>query len=76
MSILDNSQKLDTTEIPSTSHKSTRVQELEVLNSELQSLKKNAKVYKCQPNSSLFFLEDKQSVFSDAKKELDSLKKS
>ena len=53
--------------------KQKRTQELKVLNSELSTLKKGARVYKQQPNSGLFFLDSKNKVFSDAKRELDSL---
>ena len=52
-----------------------QIQELEVLNSELKSAKKGARIYKQQPNSGVFFREDKLKVFSEAKKNLDDLQK-
>ena len=55
--------------------KKRQIQELQVLNSELKSVKKEARVYKQQPNSSIFFKEDKHKVFSEAKKNLDDLLK-
>ena len=50
-----------------------RIKELEIVNSELKSLRKGAAVYKQQPNSGIFFRENKSDVFSIAKKELDAL---
>lgn len=46
------------------------IQETEVLLSELHSLKKNAKVYKQQPNSNIFFLHDITKAKSETKEDL------
>ncbi|XP_060086020.1 ASNSD1 upstream open reading frame protein-like [Ylistrum balloti] len=50
-----------------------QIREKEVLNSELSTLKKNAKVYKQQQNSNVFFLANRDTVFSECKRTLDSL---
>lgn len=50
-----------------------RINELKVLESELKTIKKDSKVYKQQPNSSILFKEDKSKVFTEAKKELHDL---
>ena len=54
-----------------------RVHDLSVLESELTSLKtKNARVYKQQPNSGVFFLvDDKAKVLSEVRKTIHSLKR-
>ena len=51
----------------------TRADELKVIQSELKSVKKGAKVYKQQQNSNIFFQDDAAKVFAAAKKELDGL---
>ncbi|OWF40892.1 hypothetical protein KP79_PYT19617 [Mizuhopecten yessoensis] len=45
----------------------------QVLHGELSTLKKEAKVYKQQQNSNVFFLDNKDNVFSECKRTLDSL---
>ncbi|KAK2145584.1 hypothetical protein LSH36_670g00035 [Paralvinella palmiformis] len=50
-----------------------RIKELEVINSELSSLKPGRKVYKQQPNSNVFFHEDVSHVMAHAKQELNAL---
>lgn len=50
-----------------------RRKELEVINSELTSLKPGKKVYKQQPNSNIFFREDITQVMEHAKQELKAL---
>ena len=57
----------------SPSEASTRIRELEVLQGELKSMRKGGRVYKQQPNSSIFFRENMEKVFSDAKLEMDEL---
>ncbi len=52
-----------------------RIQELNVLVNELNSLKKNATVYRQQRNSNVYFKDSPTKVLSETKKELDSLKK-
>ena len=51
---------------------SKRYQELLVLESELISLKQSAKVYRQQPNSCLFFLDNQTNVLMEMKKELNT----
>lgn len=53
--------------------KQTRKRELEVLTGEFKSLKPGSRVYKQQPNSHIFFKEDMEKVFSEAKREMDEL---
>ena len=55
--------------------KQREMKELEVLQGELKNLKPGRKVYKQQPNSDVFFLADKNQVFSEAKRTLDSIQK-
>ncbi|XP_033762535.1 ASNSD1 upstream open reading frame protein-like [Pecten maximus] len=52
-----------------------QIKEKEVLQSELSTLKKEAKVYKQQQNSNVFFLANKDNVFSECKRTLDNLAK-
>ena len=52
-----------------------RINELTVLDAEMKSLKGNARVYKQQPNSQIYFASDKASVWSAAKQTLDNLLK-
>ena len=53
-----------------------RMQELRVLETEVNSLKKGARIYTRQPNSNVFFHADKDKVLANAKKDLDRLIKS
>lgn len=50
-----------------------KIRELDILQGELKSMKKGGKVYKQQPNSQIFFRENMEQVFSDAKREMDEL---
>jgi len=50
-----------------------RIQELQVLESELKSMKKGGRVYKQQPNSNIFFRQEMVQTLSDAKKEVEEL---
>ena len=52
-----------------------RMRELQVQQEEFKTLKKDAKVYKQQPNSNILFREQIPDVWSKAKKELDDLMK-
>ncbi len=56
-------------------NRASRIQELTVLQQELSSLKKHARVYKQQRNSHILFKGSREEVFSDTKKELNSLRK-
>ena len=61
------------TQKPASLESNLRMKELEVINSELTSLKTGRKVYKQQPNSNIFFREDISRVMEHAKQELNSL---
>ena len=50
-----------------------RIQQLEVLQHELRTMKKGRTVYVQQPNSSVMFKVDRNVAFSNAKTELDNL---
>ncbi|XP_063965080.1 ASNSD1 upstream open reading frame protein-like isoform X1 [Lytechinus pictus] len=52
-----------------------QISELQVLQSELSSLKKNAKVYTQQQNSNVFFLSDKAHCQSRCKSQIETLEK-
>ncbi|XP_030845940.1 ASNSD1 upstream open reading frame protein-like [Strongylocentrotus purpuratus] len=56
-------------------HANRQISELRVLQSELSSLKKNAKVYKQQQNSQVFFLTDKAHCQSQCKNQIETLEK-
>jgi len=47
----------------------------EIVQSELESLRPDAKVYKRQPNSNVFFLTVRQQALSDCKKSIVDLKR-
>ncbi|XP_050043510.1 ASNSD1 upstream open reading frame protein-like [Dermacentor andersoni] len=50
-----------------------RIQELKVLEHEINCLKRNACVYKQQPNSNIFFKSTRADVEQDTKRNLDAL---
>nr|XP_054767299.1 ASNSD1 upstream open reading frame protein-like isoform X1 [Lytechinus pictus] len=56
-------------------HVNRQISELQVLQSELSSLKKNAKVYTQQQNSNVFFLSDKAHCQSRCKSQIETLEK-
>ena len=66
---------MDKKETPINSEKQ-RIQELEVISSELSHLKPNACVYQKQNNTNIFFKVDKSKLHSNVKKELKDLKHS
>lgn len=51
------------------------IKEQQVVQNELETIKKGAKVYKQQPNSLVFFREDKDVALKEAKKNLGNLVK-
>lgn len=47
----------------------------EILQNELETMKKNGKVFTQQPNSNVFFLTTRENALSDCKKTQDDIKK-
>lgn len=50
-----------------------QIKELQILEAELGSLKKGATVYKQQPNSNLYFKDDREKVAADTRYRLNKL---
>ena len=50
-----------------------QMKELQILETELGSLKKGAAVYRQQPNSNLYFKDDREKVAADTRRQLSKL---